>query len=405
MNNLYSTTLIDISKLPFQSYVSPSNNFKDIELKSISDEFDDYNNHSINRDRVLIFVMEQVSYENFVDSSNMIPEKENFFNRVENDSHYFTNYYTQNQDSLTGLWSLLFSKFIPFESYINNWNEKFGFVLENENVVDLFNYHNYTTTVALSQLEDSLILGAFDWDKNIFLPKFPVNDSVCVDELEYQSGCEDVAIIENVTNSIKNDEKVFLFQEFIFGHSESYIIQSGMNRVEYYNMYLNLIYDFLEQENLVENTTIVVISDHGNKGFSSKKISNYKIPFIIIDSKIEHKEIGRLYSHLDFKDILISYLDDKKGLPPQRNEVFIIGQTASSEFAYINSTGSYFTSQRFFKDVYVYDSFAMNNKDVKKATEQILFHQEISRNLSSFNEFYCIHCEKNKEDIIQLRDE
>lgn len=407
MNNVYATTLIDISQLPLKDYTYVSDEVSNEDLKQFSNEineFEKYSNYSIDKDRVLVFVMEQVSFDEFEQRMNSIPREDNFFNRVENDSNYFTNYYTQNQDSLGGLWSMLFSKFIAFESYIDNWNEEFGFILEGENLVDLFNYHNFQTTTAASQLESSLILGAFNWNKNIFLPQFPIEDVVCIKELEYQSGCEDIAIVDDVKEEIKTQEEIFLFQEFIFGHGKSYMTQSGMSSVEYYNMYLNLIYDFLEEENMVEDTTIVIVGDHGDKAFSSKEISNYKIPLMVVDSELNYREIDNLYSHVDFEDILMSYVDDNRDLPQQRDDIHIIGQTASSEFAYINSSGNYFTSDKFFKNIYTYNSYNMSGDEVKEEIRHILINQEFLRNVSSQKDFYCLYCEKNELDIISRRE-
>ncbi|MFT4244849.1 MAG: hypothetical protein ACMXYB_05340 [Candidatus Woesearchaeota archaeon] len=404
MNNVYATTVIDISQLPFQSFVLVSQDFNEVELQYISRDFEEYSQYQIERDRVLVFIMEQVSYSDFLEDYSSIPQEENFFKRVEENMHHYSNYFTQNQDSLGGLWSLLYGAFIPFESYIDNWNEEFGYVMGEDNMVDLFNYHEYHTVTAAAQLESSLILGAFEWDENIFLPKFPFEGKVCIRELEYQSGCEDIVIIEEVKDSIRNNEQTFLFQEFIFGHGESYIIQSGMSRVEYYNMYMNLMYDFLEEEKLVENTTIIVVADHGDKGFMSKEIHNYRIPFMVIDLELEYQNIDTMYSHIDFKDILFSYLDSSRELPPQRDQVHIIGQTASSEIAYINSNQSYFTAQRFIGNLYTYESPTMNRDEVGREIQQILLHQKNSRNLSSQENFYCFHCYLNNLDIIRRRE-
>ncbi|MCH8519864.1 MAG: sulfatase-like hydrolase/transferase [Nanoarchaeota archaeon] len=404
MNNVYATTIIDISQLPSQSFTIVPANFEDIELKELSRELDEYSNYSINRDRVLIFMMEEVSFSNFIEDSSKLAQEENFFKRVENNSHFFTNYYTQNQDSKGSLWSLFFSRFIPFESYINNWNQEFGYFIEDRNLVHLFNYHKFHTTTVAAQLEASLILGTFNWDENIFLPKFPFEGKVCIRELEYQSGCEDIVLIEDVKNSIRDNKKLFLFQQFIFGHGVSYLVQSGMTRVEYYNMYMNLIYDFLEEENLLENTTIVVMADHGDKGFMSKEIENYNIPLFIIDKSLKYKEIDTMYSHIDFNNILMSYLDESRELPPQRDEVHIIGQTASSELAYINSTGNYFTSKRFIRNIYSYESPIMRGDEVEREIQQILLHQEHSRNVSSQKNFYCVFCYQNELDIISRRE-
>lgn len=406
-NNIYGSTVLEASRMPLRENIQVSSSDVDkinVSKEEIETGIDEYSNYSLgNNEKVLVFVMEQVSIQDFNENLKEIPKEENFFTRVKDDSHIYTNYFTKNQDSLGSLWSLMYSAPIPFESYINNWQEKFGYVLSNRNTVDLFNHHNYTTVAAASMYESNLVLGAFPWDKNIFLQEYPVKNHTCIDSMEYQSGCEDAAILKRVKESILEDSGTFLFQEFIFGHGQDYLEKSGKNRTEYYNRYLNNMYDFLEKENMSENTTIVVVADHGDKGYFSKDIYNYNIPLIVVNSDLDYKEIDKLYSHPDFNDILFSYLDDDRDIPKEREEIHIVGQTASSELAYINSKSEHFIAKNTYEDDYSYESNSLDPETIKNKISYILSQQEPYTKLSSKKDYYCRLCETNREDIKSQR--
>jgi len=102
------------------------------------------------------------------------------------------------------------------------------------------------------------------------------------------------------------------------------------------------VYDFLEREQLLNKTTIIIVADHGERGYFTKELRNYQLPFMVIRSDLSYQEIDGLYSHLDFKDILLSYMNDEP-LPKPEDSIYIVGQTQSSEFAYVDSLGRSFT--------------------------------------------------------------
>ena len=397
-NNVYTISIQDMYTSLTQEYVSiePMANY----TSNFSPDVPVVNFDKKNQ-RVLIFMMEQTTYDEFTKGILEIPEEINFFEKIKHSSHWYTNYYTNNQDSRTSIWSMLFSKTIPFEAYSAYWDKEYGSILDSTSPIDVFNRNNYSTTAVASMYEPSLILGAFNWSNSIFLEKYPYSEAICIHEFEYQKGCEDNVILPRVIKEISNNEEVFLFQELIYGHGEKYLQQGEKSRVEYYNEYLFEIYSYLEKTNKLENTTIIITSDHGNKGYYSKKISDYQIPFIVYNSQLNYQENSQLYSHLYFNNLLFSYLMNSSFTP--QKEVFIQGQTQSGELAYINTNGSFYTIEEdLFKGYKIVDT-NKNISFIKEKVSGLLGYKEKIKQTSSNGNYSCVYCSKNSEVIKSQR--
>ncbi|MFP4402587.1 MAG: sulfatase-like hydrolase/transferase [Candidatus Nanoarchaeia archaeon] len=398
--------MLDISNVANYMYTTPltystaseyNNSFKN------QIPFKDIDSYQFNDKHVFIFVMEGISQSEFEKQTSQIPLQDNFFKRVENQSHYYSNYYTTNQDSLSAIWTMMFSTFIPYESYNDNWNSQFGYILEEENIVNVVNYHNYSTSAAISMMNPSLILGAFEWEKNIFLQEFPINNSICVSELEYQQGCEDRVLLDDITKQIElSSQKQFLFQELIFGHGSGYLEEYDKSVFDYYNDYFNEFYNYLENEKLIEDSIIIIVSDHGAKEYLSRGIDNFKIPLVVIDSSNEKKEIDELYSHLQFKDIIFSYMNNSQ-IPQSPDEVFIVGQSLNSEFGYINSNNDYFLARDSLFNYYRIFNYTLESSLIRNKLAQFEYEKEYSLNKSSEKSFYCVLCERNEQMIVERR--
>lgn len=400
--NIYTTSLIDIKGLLVEDRipVQPSNSSN---ISSFSYPFNSYDSYNLSEQKVLVFVMEQTTLEQFKQQQSAIPEEENFFKRINASSHFYTNYYTTNQDSRTSIWSMFSSQFLPFESYTEQWNNQYGYILEEPNIVDLFNSHNFSTKVAASMFENSLILGAYNWSENIYLKQYPVEKNVCIHEFDFQKGCEDNAIISDVKEELDPQEnKIFLFQELIYGHGEKYIEQGEQSKIQYYNQYFNSIYNHLNESSQLEDTTIVIVADHGEKGYNEKTINAYNIPLIVYNQDLENREIDTLYSHLNFKDILLSYISNQTEIP-QPDDVFTIGQTQSDEIAYTNNT-DFFTGKYNKRGLNIGDTTLSVNTTIEKV-ENLLYYRDYIRNKSNSDNFYCRLCEQNNQLIKEKRIE
>ena len=360
----------------------------------------DYNVTSIPKNqRILVFVMEQTTFDKLLDAVENIPNEKNFFKITENHSIYFTNYYTQNQDSRTAIWDMLNSEFIPFECYLNNWNKYYGTVLDSNNLVDLFKSKGYKTVAASSVYIPNLIIAAYPWDDLIYLKEFDENnpDYICLHEFEFQQSCEDKILLPDLKKFLleNKNQSFFLFQELIAGHGENFVKLLGKHQIYYYNDYFLELYNFMKENNLLENTTIILVADHGNKGYFVKRLTDYQIPLIIINQNINgHKEIKQLFTHNDFKDILLDFLNGKE-FRKRLNWTYIIGQTASNEIGYINSSGHYFIGLLKNYQFDVKRSFGLTPEEIQDKIEFLLAYQKVFINESLLENNYCKYCGRN----------
>jgi hypothetical protein len=387
-------------KLNPKTIIKNINNTNFKENTNYNNQLKNYSKYKIKKNQIiLIFVLEQTPYQTFNNDLKKIPKDENFIQKIKNNSLFYTNYYTNNQDSRTAIWTMLSSQFIPFECYYDDWNKKYGSVLENRNLVDLFNYNNYTTIAVSSQDKFGLLLSAYNWKKKIHLKNYSLitKKYICQDDIEYAKGCEDLAILNQTINTIlKYKKNIFLLQEMIYGHSPKYQKMKNLTPTEYYNNYFLKIYSVLKKHNLTENLTFVIVSDHGDKDIIKKKLNQYQIPLIIYNKNLSHKTNTSLYSHINFKNILLeNLLQNPKILKTQTRPVekLIMGQTLSNELLYINENNDYFLAKRENELKFKIYETNMNKTSITQILYNYSIYKQKIENYNKENNFYCKYCQ------------
>ncbi len=290
--------------------------------------------------KIVVFVMEEVLFDNFYKYQKKIQKEYNFYEQNKLNSHYYFNYYTNNQDSTTSIISMISSKFIPNEAYI--YNESYSLCAHNlyfdYDLVDLFNDYNYYTVFYVSSIQPGCELTKYSW-KNIVDISGRFEDlkktNMCFNPFPYDTACEDKVLLNKLIQDL-NKEKVFIMQEFIFGHNNLYQKTSKKSKTEYYNEYFYEFYQKILENNWEDDLLIILVSDHGNKGIQAySNLQGYNIPLIFVANDLNYLENYDLLSHLDFKDILLKYNFNIDFNPSK--EFFIVGPTASNVFGYVNN--------------------------------------------------------------------
>jgi hypothetical protein len=294
--------------------------------------------------------MEGVDFDEFKrDNENL---KNNYLELTKNHTYFFDNYYTQNQDSRTSIFSMLHSLFIPYESYSDYWEGDYrnfiqNRVLENKSLLNFFKNNGYKNYALFSSTKSKFITDFLDWDKIYKLTKkerkkiIEKKLFVCLTVYQYEPGCEDLAVFEKLKNIVlnKSKEKKFIFHEFIFGHGFKYNQITKKHNYEYYNNFLIKFFKFLKKNNLTKDYVIVVLSDHGRKGLRSQiKMDTYKIPLMIFNTNIEKfKKIQFPVSHLNLAELLILNLNNKSIEKNYENLNFIMGSSTKNLLSYIKN--------------------------------------------------------------------
>jgi Type I phosphodiesterase / nucleotide pyrophosphatase len=141
-------------------------------------------------------------------------------------------------------------------------------------------------------------------------------------------------VLPRVLDFIDKSDRVFLFQEFIWGHDSAYNEASGKTNTEYYSRYLDSIVTHLRERHLEDETLIVLTSDHGfrDRALQSQP-SVYHLPLLFHSTRFEPREDARLFSHIDFKDLLHGELGLGSSSVVEAPFVMVVGPTTSKRLA------------------------------------------------------------------------
>ncbi|MDD4983595.1 MAG: sulfatase-like hydrolase/transferase [Candidatus ainarchaeum sp.] len=325
--------------------------------------------------KIVVFVMESLVYGEFYKDISKVSEDQNFFGITKGNSNYYFNYYTNNQDSVPSMVTILSSQFIPTEAY--TYSEEYSLcghpMMEEYNLVDHFNDENYYTSFYVSNTAAPCELAKYKWSKiNDIKENYDslTKEFMCFNPYPYDIGCEDIVLLDRLLEDLKK-EKVFIMQEFIYGHSNLYIKESGLSKTEYYSKYLAEFYKKIKAEGLDKDLLIAIVSDHGlREKVDYSKTAGYNIPLIFVANDLTYREDNNLLSHLDFKTVLFSYLYGLDYYPEE--QLFFVGPTASKTFGFKTAFENGIFEE---KDVGEYNILSSTTKDNNYLQEQLVCYQ------------------------------
>jgi hypothetical protein len=283
--------------------------------------------------KVLVFVLEQITRQHLDESVSKLPP-DSFFQKYKGQFHEYDRFYASNQDSRTGELSLLTARFIPYEAYTEDGRDHYLFLSRLNSLVDLMNENGYQTAIAASQTEEELVVSDLHWKHKFYLTQEEISQAkgtLCFNPYEFEHSCEDKMLLERLTNFVAKNEKVFLFQTIVWGHSYDYYNETKKSEVQYVSEYLGQLIARLGSMNLLGETLLVVTSDHGirDKGFEADP-ATYRIPLIFVHAANEKKSTPSLFSQIDFQNILLSEMTGDASLLPSNDFVMFVGPTSTS---------------------------------------------------------------------------
>jgi arylsulfatase A-like enzyme len=129
-------------------------------------------------------------------------------------------------------------------------------------------------------------------------------------------------------------KRVFLVQQMMWGHASEYNRASGKTNTQYYSEYLDLVVSHLREKGQLERTLIVLTSDHGLREKDHQLVPDvYRVPLWFYHPSFSAHSDDTLYSHLDFKALLLAELTGTDARPKEAPFVLIVGTTGSSLLA------------------------------------------------------------------------
>lgn len=259
--------------------------------------------------KVLVLVMETMTAANFELERKKLP-KDTFINNALAHVHRYENYFPNNQDSRTGMLDMLSSRFVPYDAYTEEGRDKYMFLSERSSLVGEMQTLGFETAFAVSQHEIELVVGDLPWQHRIHLDDSKLEAArkrglLCFVPYEFEHSCEDKALLPEIEVFIDSHERVFLYQEFIWGHASAYNEASGKGNAQYYSSYVDALIEHLRKVGTLDETLIVLTSDHGFRDTSMQnQLSVYRIPLWFYATRFAAERDDRLFSHLDFKNLL-----------------------------------------------------------------------------------------------------
>jgi hypothetical protein len=259
--------------------------------------------------KILVFVMETVPTKDFESERSRLPAAA-FFRAMDEHTHRYDRYYATNQDSRTGMLDMLGSRLVPYEAYTEYGLRHYTFLSRKSSLVPRFNELGYATVYAASHADREAVLRDMPWKRLLTLPEARVRAAsskyLCVTRYEFEHGCEDLALLPDVLAFIDGHERVFMLQEFIWGHDPEYNELSGRTNADYYSAYLDAVVAHLRATHVLDDTLIVLTSDHGYRSRSKLgQVSSYELPLLFFSTRFSPARSPELRSHLDFKDLLL----------------------------------------------------------------------------------------------------
>lgn len=299
-------------------------------------EFRTYPNLTLRYNKIVVLVMESINYNEFISARKDI--KQDFHHQLQSNTISYRNYYSCNLDSYTGLFVMLNSVMIPYQAYVNE--EKYIFLNRRPNLINFFNRNGFKACFLTSYGEQQkrFIPDYQDWTEIKCLKTFPKNYAI-VNSVKIERAAEDFAVFPDLIKELRNNRKIFLFQELVYGHTREWKKKTGINTIDYYNRYFNALWENLSRANLLDSTLLVITSDHGPRKNQADR-ENYHIPLLLCAKNLRTGYHDEFLSHIDFKNILLGKSSGTYTIA-ERQQIYTVGNSGNMVYGMINRSGKF----------------------------------------------------------------
>jgi hypothetical protein len=299
--------------------------------------------------KIVVLVMETMTERKWREEGASVPS-DSFLHSGRAHTHRYTRYFPNNQDSRTGMLDMLTSRLIPYEAYGDADVAAYQQLAQLPSLVDLLRKYGYRSAFAVSQTALEEVVSDLHWDEYLHLDAREIEKLsqglVCLQPDEYENGCEDIALLPELIEFLRRNERAFVYQEFIWGHAYEYNAATGRSNAAYYSGYVDWLLRGLAELGVLDETLVVLTSDHGfrDKGKQAERWV-YEIPLLFYATRFSARRDARLFSHVDFKELLLAELGSAGGAalatPVESPLTLIVGPTGSGMLAAFDAAGGF----------------------------------------------------------------
>lgn len=294
--------------------------------------------------KIVVFVMESVTLKALEEGTSRL-EPERMFAHIKKQSHRYTNIIASNMDSRTGMLAMLSGRFVPFEAYSDADVSRYAFLSRERSLVHRMNEYGYVTAFSAAVTEQEAVVFDLPWSERFVLTESDRDQArkqgfLCLTPYEFEHSCDDRYLLPTLVDFVASHERAFLYHEFIYGHSQEYMDALQIDPVRYYSDYVEAFTEALKKRDLLDETLIVIVADHGirMKGYETER-STYILPLYFFHPQFQGRIDASLYAHFDFKDLLLA--EASHSSPPlARDHAPFIGMTSSAIIGAVDARGS-----------------------------------------------------------------
>ena len=293
--------------------------------------------------KIIVIVMETMAIDTYRREVAALPP-DGMLRSLGAHAHSFEHYYTANQDSRTAMLDMLLSRFVPYEAYDDATFPSYEHAYRLSNLPQLLQAQGYATAYALAQEDKEQVVAELPWQTVMSLTPPQIAElkqhALCFNPFEFENSCEDKVLLPQVVQFIAGHERAFVYQEMMWGHDTEYNTASGKGNVQYVGEYVEALWTELRRRGVADHTLLVLTGDHGDKAEDRlRQAENYQVPLFFYASRFAPRHERGMYTHLDFKDLLLRELDPRRSMPAPTPFVQVVGPTNSLTRVVVDSAG------------------------------------------------------------------
>jgi hypothetical protein len=271
---------------------------------------------------VFLIVLEGVPAVDF--EREFMQRRDGFYDSVKAQATYFSNYYSTNLDSYTSLIAMLTGQQVPYRAYASP--ASYERVNAANNLPRTMRANGYHSLFLSTYGHQPFVPTKADWDEVLDRNDLRLDEHwLSLGSNRMEQATEDKAALATIVDTAVKHQRSFTLHEMVYGHSPEWQARTGKIPSVYYDEYLTELRDQLAVQGLIEESLIIVVSDHGDRARVAD-VDNYRVPLLVIGKSIKGATDSVLRSHLDLPAMTEHWLLNLP-LPSERVQVDLVGST------------------------------------------------------------------------------
>lgn len=290
----------------------------------------------VNYQHVILVVLEGIPAADF--ERDFLQRRDGYYSRVKSQASYFANYRSTNLDSYTSLIAMTTGRQVPYRAYADP--SSYEHINLADNLTRSLRANGYHSTFLSTYAHQPFIPTRDDWNKVLDRNNLDIGPQwLTLGNTRMEEAVEDKAAIAAMVDAAARQGRSFTLHEMVYGHSPEWQAKTGKTPSAYADEYLSDLTQQLAVKNLLNNSLIVVVSDHGERARMADP-ENYRVPLLVIGKTIESGTNSALFSHLDLPAMIKGWLTGES-LPESRSFVDVVGSTERWVYGRLTDAGSF----------------------------------------------------------------